>query len=78
MHHIDEDKKKAGEYKRIFNFLKEGLLHEKKSAGDWLPISIRNSLSVKGSLKKSRSSRVIPFCKSDAFTVLQVPHRFHV
>ena len=56
----------------------EGLRQEKMSAGGVSPSNWRSSSSVKLSLKKSRSSRVMPACESDAFTLRQVVQRAQV
>lgn len=56
----------------------EGLRQEKMSAGEASPRRDRSSSSVKASLKKSRSSRAMPACESDAFTLRQVVQRAQV
>lgn len=56
----------------------EGLRQEKMSAGGVSPSSARSSSWVKLSLKKSRSSRAMPACESDAFTLRQVVQRAQV
>ena len=56
----------------------EGLRQEKMSAGGASPSKAHSSFSVKLSLKKSRSSRAMPACESDAFTLRQVVQRAQV
>ena len=55
----------------------EGLRQEKISLAGVSPRIIFNSALLKGSKKKSRSSRS-NFCESSTFTFLHVLQRFHV
>ena len=57
--------------------LKLGLLQEKISEAERPPRSSLISASVKGSLKKSRSSRVTSLCERNSLALRQVDHRAH-